>query len=567
MASFRAARPVAFTLLALVASARADFLGKQRGGEAARVAKSPLEESDLLTELEKAVGYDLRAATQARVESLESAVWPLFKALPQQGSGKIGADAVRYVLHRLFVQRHGWFVRGLETEGGAWNSSSPVAVFTGHFDDQVQGIFERHLNDHGFGVHQVAVMAAMLESFVHQEVMERLAAAYRVLGFVPQQEGLAEEEAMNIMDAYMLMYVLGLNHNSVTRAEFDEQFRTAEEVYPAWPETVTFVRELRQSLLAGVDGDAERTSWQSNMQVLEEMGNQYGEFQNRECGSLKQTLVGLDATGSGRVPMDKFYGSALSENKWQFLESVQYLQQLGALDDSDESRMSVIIPNYVNSLTNCLASSKFYSVCCIDECDPLLQKLEHAVGAPEATPQQLASLVTAMSSSTVKAPRQLSHQLRRKLDEVADSNGGKILLHGRLFAQWMHHAFPRECPYPHVSGTTRPQTPLAWMETTGEDIMASEEDMRRLINGANRRPPPAARDEIVTEGEHVMQWTDEEELFIGRPVELPEPARPLLSRMGKGMTLFAVPFSLSLVLLRAFGPVHEDPLAREKYSL
>lgn len=49
-----------------------------------------------------------------------------------------------------------------------------------------------------------------------------------------------------------------------------------------------------------------------------------------------------------------------------------------------------------------------------------------------------------MASDTVAAPRELSEGLRVRLQEVAALHGGKVPIHGRLFAQWMHHAFPRE---------------------------------------------------------------------------------------------------------------------------
>ena len=29
-------------------------------------------------------------------------------------------------------------------------------------------------------------------------------------------------------------------------------------------------------------------------------------------------------------------------------------------------------------------------------------------------------------------------------------NGGEVPLHGLLFAQWLHYAFPNECPHPRV---------------------------------------------------------------------------------------------------------------------
>merc|ERR1712203_151284 len=32
----------------------------------------------------------------------------------------------------------------------------------------------------------------------------------------------------------------------------------------------------------------------------------------------------------------------------------------------------------------------------------------------------------------------------------ATRHGGHVPIHGRLFAQWMHFAFPLECPYPQV---------------------------------------------------------------------------------------------------------------------
>merc|ERR1719210_43724 len=59
-----------------------------------------------------------------------------------------------------------------------------------------------------------------------------------------------------------------------------------------------------------------------------------------------------------------------------------------------------------------------------------------------------------MHSDTVHAPRNLSSALLARLDEIAEHHAGQVALHGRLFAQWMHHAYPRECPFPHIAGST-----------------------------------------------------------------------------------------------------------------
>merc|ERR1719499_2431028 len=110
-----------------------------------------------------------------------------------------------------------------------------------------------------------------------------------------------------------------------------------------------------------------------------------------------------------------------------------------------------------------------------------MSSLEHKIGEPEAEPGHIADLISVLSTDTVQAPRNLSAQLLRRLDEVASANRGKVPLHGRLFAQWMHHAFPRECPYPHESAA-HPHTPDEWMqESNRTGTSASFEEMRAYV--------------------------------------------------------------------------------------
>jgi len=58
----------------------------------------------------------------------------------------------------------------------------------------------------------------------------------------------------------------------------------------------------------------------------------------------------------------KFYGAGL-DNQWKFWEPKEYLQHAGALDETNPKSPSVIIPNYVYGMNNCLASSSFFAVC------------------------------------------------------------------------------------------------------------------------------------------------------------------------------------------------------------
>ena len=45
--------------------------------------------------------------------------------------------------------------------------------------------------------------------------------------------------------------------------------------------------------------------------------------------------------------------------------------------------------------------------------------------------------------------------LRSQLSRMASTHGGKVPLHGRFFAQWLHYAFPRECTFPTRLGRER----------------------------------------------------------------------------------------------------------------
>merc|ERR1719271_1868351 len=160
--------------------------------------------------------------------------------------------------------------------------------------------------------------------------------------------------------------------------------------------------------------------------------------------------------GSGRVPLSTFHsqppGRSVNKNMivYQFAESADYLRQIGALDDTESGNPRVLISNYITGPTNCLTGSTYFSVCCLNECELLLNEIEGSVLAPTAYPEHLLGLVSRLSSPSVDAPRQLSRSLEDKIHKIADLHGGMVPLQGRLFSQWLHYAFPNECPYPSI---------------------------------------------------------------------------------------------------------------------
>merc|ERR1719191_2715136 len=83
-------------------------------------------------------------------------------------------------------------------------------------------------------------------------------------------------------------------------------------------------------------------------------------------------------------------------------------------------------------------------------------------------------------------------KVRVKLEEIGAHHDGKVPLHGRLFAQWLHYAFPRDCPYPHMAGAVKPETPLRYEDTGGEDsTVATGDEVEQWLTSEAARIAPS----------------------------------------------------------------------------
>jgi len=219
---------------------------------------------------------------------------------------------------------------------------------------------------------------------------------------------------------------------------------------------------------------------------------------------LKERLVEMDDQNTGRVPLNKFY-KGIMDPKWPFIENTAYLRSLGALDETNPKRPLVVIPNYMSSRTHCVTPSAFFAVCCLDECEGLRSHVEQAIGQPLATPQRIIELISNLPSDTVEAPRNLSSLQIQRLNDIADVHGGgQVPLHGRLFAQWMHHAYPRECQYPHVAGSTVSRSQGEFHDEMGMHTDVSDAEALGFVNAGYKYDWDAV--------EPVLPWTTSEEL-------------------------------------------------------
>merc|ERR1719162_746964 len=346
--------------------------------------------------------------------------------------------------------------------------------------------------------------------FVHNEALADVMDLYKVFGLSTTSTA-TEQEVDEVIKAYVLQLV-DLDNPIESRENMHETEMDMIEDFPNWGDFQLWVDDVRRT----ISMERSRRSFQAKDltfgNVVEDvlaLNDHLGSFQDIECRSLKAGLAELEYKGTGRVLLSDFYRAGL-KGDFLFNENSDFLRKLGALDESDSRHPSVIIANYLASQANCLASTGFHSICCIDECEGLMSHLESAIAEPKAFPRSIVEVVSGLRSDTVDAPRNLSASLLTRLGEIADHHDGLVPLHGRLFAQWMHHAYPLECPFPHTAGTVSPLTPDEWMVQYGaNEVAASRWDRSHYI-----QQDAVAKEVAAQASSDSLPWTLKEELVV-----------------------------------------------------
>eukprot|EP00929_Paragymnodinium_shiwhaense_P112872 TRINITY_DN81133_c0_g1_i1.p1 TRINITY_DN81133_c0_g1~~TRINITY_DN81133_c0_g1_i1.p1 ORF type:complete len:535 (-),score=151.65 TRINITY_DN81133_c0_g1_i1:93-1697(-) len=407
-----------------------------------------------------------------------AALAPLFGAMPKDQNGGLGPSTVRYALKRYFTTQtlSGFDPTSPTFDGAATAQAEQIpmeqaAAFMQHSMLQSLG------GSGSFGLRELSALAASLERLVEADMADRFGQAVQVHGL----EGayLEESSAETVLYTYMLAHVLGFNPAAATEQELEERRQAVWEVFPNWGQVWQAARAVLTETLNGRQAlsrhEAEHVAAAASQRVA-------ALFQETGCSALKKTLVAFEDGGSGRVALNNFYKAASDGWTWHFQENRDYLRALSVLDETDQKTTRVVVPNYVASQPNCIAAAGLSAVCCISECEKLLKRVEEEVSGPEGEASRIIALIEATNSSTVAAPRQLSPMLKQRLQKVADRHGGRVPLHGRLFSQWLHHAFPRECPYPRAPGATTGAEVAA--TRAASDMSAAEHFAPRSMVGA-----------------------------------------------------------------------------------
>jgi len=324
--------------------------------------------------------------------------------------------------------------------------------------EMLQALFETQQAGRGFSLRDAAALGVMLYQLVMDNSVTIMFEALRTLalfGALPKDEAFTLPTLVNIIYAWQWLHRhtwetewnLLMTHMQEPTHAMDEFGKLAMNLAEA---KLYRERNTRNPFKAKTFSVAE-TEW-----LVQEAVKGMGKWQDDDCKAMKRYLRHLDPEDDGRVPLNLVYDQPVAkdahgEQIFRFSESQDYLRSVGALDEYMPSEPQVLVSNYLLGPANCYRSTALHTFCCLNECDAVLGEVERIVGGPSAAPHVLVPLLGNITSSSMDEAHSLSQVLVQKLSAISVQNGGSVPLHGRLFAQWLHFAFPYECPYPHVT--------------------------------------------------------------------------------------------------------------------
>jgi hypothetical protein len=355
---------------------------------------------------------------------------------------------------------------------------------------------EQFVGTKGITSQELAVLAATFEDLAHKEAITRLRDVYAIKK-LSIDKPVSKDVAEDIVATYMAVYTADLGHRITKTVKNVVHLGLGLEEH-----TQRWLREVQSDVTESkmlLSGPSQEVNFKTTARIVEEVGERYGNFNDFECHTLKEVLLDQESKiKPGMLRLSDFYRAGMNQTYWNFNEKAEYLRVLGALDESG-TEPHVIIPNYINSAANCVPVSSFYTVCCRSECETLMGSLERELKAPSAKPESIAKAIAGLPEGSVTAPQQLSHTSLNLLEGIAATNDGIVPLHSREFAQWMHHAFPRECPVPHDS-SQNPQTPDEWLREFGADnLKATKEEISQHLEASNAQETVNAQAQVASQ--------------------------------------------------------------------
>eukprot|EP00931_Biecheleriopsis_adriatica_P092942 TRINITY_DN666_c0_g1_i1.p1 TRINITY_DN666_c0_g1~~TRINITY_DN666_c0_g1_i1.p1 ORF type:complete len:556 (-),score=106.15 TRINITY_DN666_c0_g1_i1:81-1748(-) len=443
-----------------------------------------------------------QSTTSRRIENIKANTLPTFESLPKNEFGKLAPRAFHHLLREYFIKEHGWLISGLESHSNPGSADLlGVQILKDKAPELMEWLLDASKTSRGFSRAEAALVVSVLEQLLFKESHALLSDSYMLNGFF-KEELLRADDVHEVLTSLLVLLKDGDERRQSKHG--DAQTHRAEKQIISsggtWDMTFQYAQEAFENFTTARAADVHEFSFDDVSQITDILVEGYGKWQQTDCTWMQQDLMSMDSDGSGRVPLSRFYGQQPHAH-FVFSESVEYLRTIGALDESDASEPKVFIANYVGGPSNCVADTAYFSVCCFTGCQQLMAQLEAEVRAPTANPDYLLSLAGNLSSTFIKAPRVLPDKLQKKMHSIADHHGGMVPLHSRLFSQWLHHAFPLECPFPQINQESAVLMPSHWQGTSS---MSSEQERKKYMELVKEKG------EDYCEAE--MLWHDDEVL-------------------------------------------------------
>jgi len=430
------------------------------------------------------------------IDNIEKSMWPTFQALPKTSQGHLSPQAAQYLLHTYFAKEHGWMIQGLGARGmqvGDLSKANQISILAQNAPQLVTAMVLASSRHQDLDFTDVVATIATLETLILHQSMHVLDEAYRRLRYQPK-ETLDEGALIKVVSAYFFMFndekLMEVNEEWIDMLDVALAGQGSHANLAGMAMDLTKNHIYEQSSSLNPFGDNTHKLSQNNGMYSYEVASdivmrgiqEFGKWQNLQCNDMMRQLRSLDKQQSGRVPLGLFYQDH-DHHTFRFNEPAAYLREVGAIDDTDPNLPKVLVANYIAGPSNCMSKKDYFSICCISECEHLMSHIEGEVQAPNAAPEHLLRIVGNLSSSSIEAPRELSVSLREKLWQVSEQHTGVVPIHSRLFAQWMHFAFPTDCPYPSVLNeesilSITKDVPAA---TTGE-MLQKEKEYKAISN-------------------------------------------------------------------------------------
>merc|ERR1719491_63513 len=166
--------------------------------------------------------------------------------------------------------------------------------------------------------------------------------------------------------------------------------------------------------------------------------------------------------------------------------------------------------------------------------------MERRLDGPTATAAQIAAVVRRLPSPSHPEREVIPEDLLLKLEAIGVAHAGQVPLHGRLLAQWLHHMYPRDCPYPHAAGVTKQEQVDEYAARTGTSASETNETMIRIIS--------SLEGSTKVQTSTALPWDLHEEVLEPPAVKL-EDARKLLGDSHAIMFLLGFAASGTVVAL------------------